>query len=463
MARNGIRAFQLALLMVATVRAGVLTNNQTAVWMGDSIWHPAQASAYAESAFQFCGQTNVLRFRNVAHPGSSSRDWWNGPADVGGPDLTERWVLPWKPQVVLFVGGHNDAGTGYWGTNISWLLTNWVTTSNREMNQITNTAVLNCGLIGAYQWDGCNAQCLYQPLWFQQATNLEAVWGYPHVSLSPTITPLWSNEINQAISPLMTNLYFASWDAHPAVASEVLAAAILVTNQLGTNVSSAAIDASNAASNVVDCLISNVSVSATSVSFKRLDFRMPMALDQITTSNAAVRDTFLWTNLFLVAPWVLDNQRHMIYVSNLTAGTYTIAIDGESLTTRTHSELAAGVNLSWIHIFNGGSYRTQQLHVLNLIRDKEGRTNTAPKSAIIPRQGVEAFKLASTLEYDAGKRGTNLIAALQDEADAVKAYDTNIWTAAQGQWRTFSITSADVSVGQIIGGKASATGKVTFR
>jgi hypothetical protein len=460
-----MRTLLLLVVLCAAARGAVLSNNQTVVWMGDSIYHPVQAAAYVESAFQFSGQTNRLRFRNVCYPGSSSRDWWNGPADVGGPDLTERWVLPWKPQAVFFVGGHNDAGVGYWGTNISYLLTNWVTTSNRELNLITNTAVLNCGLIGAYQWDGCNAQCLYQPLWFQQATNLEASWGYPHVSLSPTITPLWSNEINRTISPLMTNLYFASWDAHPSVASEVLAAAIIVTNQLGTNVSSAALDAANGVSNVVDCLISNVTATATAVSFKRLDMRLPMALDQITTSNAATRDTFLWTNLFLVAPWVLDNQRHMLYVSNLAAGTYRLSIDGEALTTRTHTELAAGVNLSWVHIFNGGSYRTQQLHVINMIREKEGRTNTAPKSAIVPKQGVEAFKTASDIEYTAGKRGTNLIAALQDEAEAVKVYDTNVWTAATGQWRTFSVTCLDCARDSAarMTGAASITGRAVMR
>jgi hypothetical protein len=62
-------------VLCAAARGAVLSNNQTVVWMGDSIYHPVQAAAYVESAFQFSGQICVIRGRRRVIGGTGRRMW----------------------------------------------------------------------------------------------------------------------------------------------------------------------------------------------------------------------------------------------------------------------------------------------------------------------------------------------------------------------------------------------------
>jgi len=184
-------------------------------------------------------------------------------------------------------------------------------------------------------------------------------------------------------------------------------------------VSSARFDATGGALvSSSDCTVSNVTKTATGVSFTRLDDRLPIAFDDACRSA-----------LELVPSLLDDISAYTLQVDNLAAGDYKIIIDGTESGVVSAAQLAAGYNMS--EMTDGAIYDQLQL-VRQLIRAKEGDNQPGEMSVSKGRSTAWNY-------YNMGFRGQEIIDRVQNYIDGVNLLDIGIHDASQPLSHDFEI------------------------
>ena len=249
---------------------------------------------------------------------------------------------------------------------------------------------------------------------------------------------------------------------HPGPAGFLCFAYAVLTNlnEGGPNglVSTAMIDAlQQKAVAVTNCAIGNLSSTATSVTFTRLDTRLPMPWDEGTYP---LNGGDCSAGALTMFPGILTNlNRYMLYVSNLSAGTYTLSIDGGAVTNLTDSQLLAGVNMA---AFKSGAIHAQLANVLNCVRDLQGvaRTNDIAgvdagmltDSSGADSYGVVRFLNNCTVGWNLGLRDDGLVSYSNITAaeNLMLTNSTNsdvaLLAAAQPITRTFTLAPAVLAI-----------------
>lgn len=193
------------------------------------------------------------------------------------------------------------------------------------------------------------------------------------------------------------------------------------------------------------CDVSNLTQIANGIQFDRGDYRLPFAWDNYSgeTSLGAKLDA---TPALALMPQISNLCAYIISVTNLPSGTFTMVINGTTVSTNiTDTQLASGLNLrSWTNtpIWFVGT------NVLGLIRTKCWVNTTNPSVQLgIPRHGMGLYDSSAVNEYvNLGNRGQTLWNNLQDEETDINSSDTLIHTAAQPPKFTFQITQNTLPV-----------------
>ncbi len=210
---------------------------------------------------------------------------------------------------------------------------------------------------------------------------LLALWG-PNKTLDDANTlaariRLLKPENN--VPDLKTLQAFAkSWEGKPAaiplagdsvhtgpVGQYTMAATILAALNVDREVSSATIKADGTVVDAKNCKITEAASKNGVLSFTRLDARSPWPLGG---SGAALT----------LMPEIADLSRYMLTVSGLSAGQYTVAMDGTTVATLSNKELAKGWNMGAVV---DGPLGDRSRRILSLINELQNPLNAAWRAA----------------------------------------------------------------------------------
>jgi hypothetical protein len=202
-----------------------------------------------------------------------------------------------------------------------------------------------------------------------------------------------------------------------------------------TNISNCTLDWAGTLVSTNRCVVSGISRTGNILTFTRHDDRLPMAWDAPdgTITNEANR-------AFNLIPSDADFFRFTLQVTNLPAGTYSVSIDGTLMATMPDTSLAAGWNMFTNTV---GPYWAQRKEVLGRIRDLElaNRVTLIPGAAGLD-QGTVSYMSDAAGQWAAGKRGDDLIAALNTRITQLQTNFTAIHAAAQPTNHMFTVTLA---------------------
>jgi len=217
------------------------------------------------------------------------------------------------------------------------------------------------------------------------------------------------------------------------------ALAILKSITTDTNISTCIADWAGSVVSTNHCVLSGVSQSGNTLTFNRLDDRLPMAWDVpdgTITNNA--------TTAFNLAPGDANYFQFTLQITNLPVGNYIVKIDGATVAVLPQAVLAGGWNMFTNYT---GPYWAQRKEVLGLIRDLEyvNRVTLIPGSAG-DQLGLVALGSNLDTQWGLGKRGDDLIAAGNAKVAQVNTNSAfsfaAIRAAAQPTNHTFTITLA---------------------
>lgn len=150
---------------------------------------------------------------------------------------------------------------------------------------------------------------------------------------------------------------------HPGAPGQLMMAAALL-KALGAKsfVSSATIDATGKVVVAKDCKISEVAATGDSLTFNRLDERLPFPIPEETRAVVALY------------PTILELSEYTLQLPGLKPGSYQLKINGIAATTCTADQLAAGINLTNLASEPGAAANpivVQSRGILNAVAAKE--------------------------------------------------------------------------------------------
>jgi len=273
-------------------------------------------------------------------------------------------------------------------------------------------------------------------------TNAGLNFGVLGLSLFYPLVSAWTNDA--ALTSANTVGIFAgtSKEGHIEAPGQLnMAIAFLQGITTDTNISSCTMDFNGAVAAATNhCVISSVNRTGNTLSFNRLDDRLPMAWD---ISNTDPTNNAL--PAFALIPSEAEAFRFTLQITNLPAGHYRVQIDGVTVADNLPSTaLAAGWNMFTNTV---GPYWNQRYEVLGRIRDFEyvDRQTRVPGSA---SDDIGEVSLGSQefSHWSSGVRGDALIAAMNDKiahlhTNSVSSFAA-IHAAAQPTNHTFTVTLA---------------------
>ena len=248
-----------------------------------------------------------------------------------------------------------------------------------------------------------------------------------------TLAQAWTNDFNANGG---TNVQWLPRGGHFASGGALSwAMAFMKGFTADTNVSTCTVNWSGSIAATNHCVLSGVSKSGNTLTFNRLDDRLPMAWDvpDGTITNDA-------TAAFNLIPSDANYFQFTLQITNLPAGNYIVKIDNMTVAVLPQAVLAAGWNMFTNY---AGPYWAQRQEVLGRIRDLEhvDRVTLIPGSA---GDGVGLSYLGSNLQNNwvSGHRGDQLIADGNAFVSRVQTNFTAIHAAAQPTNHTFTVTLA---------------------
>jgi lysophospholipase L1-like esterase len=368
----------LAVIACSEIRASAaefpLRDGQTWVMAGDSITAQHLHSNYFE-AFCFARYPELtFRFRNSGVSGDTV------------PKLLARFdwdVAAWKPQIVSVELGMNDQG----GYNVQQYLSNMSQLGDRIRSAgaqpvwLTSSPINNGGTSPDYAGNAKlhdfavalkDFSAKQDAPFADQFHALIDLWGRNKprenlVNVINQITPLAKDDKVTGVEHLRAFLAAQEADAapkvtlmgdpvHPGPTGQLTMAAALL-KLLGANsfVSSAELTADGKVTAAKDCTIEEVSAADGTLSFTRLDVRLPFPIADDARPVLALD------------PTILEMSDYTLKVTGLADGPYEVQVNGAPIGVATGKELAAGVNLTK---FSQGPIAAQGKAILAAVASK---------------------------------------------------------------------------------------------
>lgn len=389
-----------------------LSDGDKIVFAGNSIYNQKMWAHYMAARFQLFNPSLHLRTIVIGHGGQTV----NGYREVSASNRQyyPREVQSLDPTHVFLEFGHNDASDSKatYKANMTALINDFVVGKNNAIPILAgcNPKATGTGTPRIGEFDDANDEII-------------TALGYGACNkLWQQCEAVWTNNAN------WTAIGGAD-DTHPGVGGNVALFYKTVTGFGWSTDISQAVIAGNTPSvtSQSHCTISNLAANAYGgVDFDRLDTRLPWAIDEAGRANA----------VSLYAGFA-NAQDFTTTVTGLTSGTYDIYIGGAYVASKTHTELAAGWNMSDL---TTGPYFDQCQAVLAAIRDVHDvdRVTLAPNPS--PREGVELYKSNIGVQYeDNGLRDAALKASVSTALSSIATYEAAVYTAKQPVARTFSL------------------------
>jgi lysophospholipase L1-like esterase len=363
----------------ATAAEFPLRDGQTWVMAGDSITAQHLHSNYFE-AFCFARYPQLtFRFRNSGVSGDTV------------PKLLARFdwdVAGWKPQIVSVELGMNDQG----GYNVQQYLSNMsqlgdrIRSAGAEPVWLTSSPINNGGTSPDYVGNAKlhdfalalkDFAAKQDAPFADQFHALVDLWGRnkPRENLANMInqmTPLAKDDKLTGVEHLRAFLAAQEADGSPKVSlmgdpvhpgptgQLTMAAALLKQLGAASFVSSAELTADGKVTAAKDCTIEQVTSADKSLSFTRLDARLPFPIPDDARA------------VLTLDPTVLAMSDYGLKVTGLADDAYEIQVNGASIGTATGRELAAGVNLTK---FSQGAIAAQGKAILAAVSAKENQVS----------------------------------------------------------------------------------------
>jgi len=437
----------------------IIHDGMTWVFVGDSFTTLETYSAYIESYFELRNPSMHLHFRNAARSGAALGDFTDDPTINPHVDPTtgnavgynldgrfDRWVYGWYPDVIsvdFSDNGHpspQQLATDYTNFIKNYIVPNHSTPVLLGPWPINVPNLLGSGTYMETLSDAIDSVSTNPAAYGSVAQALVdgTIWHEMAAIMAPNLS---------STNPVNLDGLTGNTDTEHLNEAGTLAAASYALQKMGAdgNVSSMTIDANagtvTAASNLnapaVGSAVTKNQYSG--VDFTRYDARLPMAFDDLSRP------------VMQIDPQILDMNRYMLTVSNLSPGTYDIYIDGTPSATVDSNTLASGWNMTTM---TQGPIHDQLEEVLGRIRDKEGvdRANATlyspqqrsdPTNPCVPAGknwwGVTNYNSNAGLYDSGGYRGESLVSQLAYAKVQTECLDNRLWQAEQPVSRTFSI------------------------
>jgi hypothetical protein len=267
------------------------------------------------------------------------------------------------------------------------------------------------------------------------ATNLAGIYHTPIVDMWHL---LWTNGLSTDVTN--ARLFGFYTGGHPFPAGHLcMALKALIALGAETNIGSITLNWQAATATTNHCTASGFSLTGSVLSGTVHFDRMPPAWD--IGANGSTNDA---RNAFVLMPDLGRAFQWVIQVTNLPAGTYTLAVDGTTVDTATDTQLAGGRN--WFTNYNGPLW-AQRSAVLDAKRDQGGvdrltlLNHTAGSQGTLGVADLVNYQSEGALFYDTdGQRGTNYLNSMATFVSQLRQYDTAIHNAAVQTNHTLTIT-----------------------
>lgn len=278
------------------------------------------------------------------------------------------------------------------------------------------------------------------------AMALAQLYGTPVVDMWHL---LWTNGLSSdVVGPRLFGFYPGS---HPFPAGNLcMALQGLVALGVETNVGSLTLNWFGASASTNHCVVSGITVAASTLACVVHFDRMPMAWDvpmtmrwDVPVPNSTITNDA--RNAFVIMPELGNAFQWTIRVTNAPPGTYAMNMDGVLTDTATDTELAAGRN--WFTNYNGSLW-AQRASVLAWKRIQAG----CDPITLFPQHGAGSPGVLGTFDllnyqsfaahnYDIlGLRGDAYINSMTNQVAHLRLYDLAINEAAQQTNHALSIT-----------------------
>ncbi len=416
-----MRKLFLILFVAATCHAAdlPLSDGDRIAFAGDSNMSQWRWVHYVTSYLVLMNPTLKLHIWCAARGGTAVDSWRDDPTGYHGYDEYSKNDYAMQPKYVFAMLGVNGGETA--------------SVFAPKMEDLVSTYIVQNGAIPIVMGPICVPG--------GASSNLS---GKDDAVIAFCATHGWTNvRTYHDMAPTVTNPanFVRTTDSiaagHYSVAAHIIEA-YLVMKDLGwtTNVSTATINGSSATLTGSDhCTISGLAGNAYSgVDFNRLDARLPWAIDESNyDGNARQMATDMLPEL---AGW-LD---YSVTITGLSSGVYNVFCDDVQIASGiSNITLSSGWNMADL---TSGPVFDQVQEVLGRIRDMQGvdRVTLASKS---PNHGIVRWRSNTGAYYGSqGKRGSDLISAMQPAVTELNGYDDLIHSAAQPIIRHYSIRSS---------------------
>ncbi len=438
----------------------IIHDGMTWVWAGDSFATLETYTAYIESYFELRNPTMHLHFRNSARSGANLWDFMDQPTvnphtapsgaavDYNIDGRFDRWVYGWYPDVISIAFSDNGhPSSQQLAADYKTFINNYVIPNHSTPVLLGPWPINLLGQLGSGAYMSTLSDAI-DGVGNQSSLVTGTIWNkMASIMLSNFCTSMVGGICTPNPNPVNLNGLTFNTDTEHLNEAGTLAAASYALEKMGADgdVSSVTIDAStgtvtSTANVYAPALNSAVTKNQNSgVDFTRYDMRLPMAFDDLSRP------------VLQIDPQILNMNRYMLTVNNLSPGTYDIYIDDVKSATVDSNTLASGWNMTTM---TQGPIHDQLVEVLGRIRDKEGvdRSRTTLYSpqqksdstnSCVPAGknwwGVTAYNSNAGYYDSYGYRGETLVAQLANAKTMTECLDDRLWRAEQPVARTFSI------------------------
>ncbi len=393
-----------------------LNDGDRIAFAGDSNMSQWRWVHYVSSYLVLMNPTLRLHIWCAARSGTAVGQWLDDPTGYHGYDEYNKNDYAMEPRYVFAMLGVNGGETdSVFAPKMESLMSNYIATQNATpivLGPICTITTTGSIILGDKD-DAVTEFCILH--------------GWTNVRTWHDLAPIWTYPLN------FTRLQDSITIGHPSAAGHIQEA-YLIMKDLGWSrtVSNATLNASTVSVTSSDhCSITGLTSNAyNGVDFDRLDARLPWAIDETNYDGNARQ---IATDMLPELSGWLD---YSMTITGLPSGAYNIFCDGVQIGSVSNTILSCGWNMADL---TSGPIFDQVQEVLGRIRDMQGvdRVTLANKS---PNHGIVRWRSNGGAYYGAqGKRGNDLISAMQPAITELNGYDDLIHAAAQPVTRHYSV------------------------
>ncbi len=387
-----------------------LADGDKVLFVGNSIFRQYKWAHYMAARLQLFNPAAHIRTVCIGQGGASVDSYRDSGDDTY--EFYSKWVKSLEPTHVMMEFGHNEGGASEaaYKADMQALVEDLV-------DGYSGAIPLYAGCNPKATSTGANILKTYDDANEDLVSDLSMGFVSKTATLAETV---WENSAN------WTAIGGAD-DKHPGNGGNGALFWLCVLGfDWSLDISQCVIAANTpAVTSDTNCTISSLATNAYGgVDFTRLDDRLPWAIDEAARANTVA-----------LYPDFANAQDFSTTLTGLTAGTYDIYIGGVFVVSKTHTEMAAGWNMSDL---TTGPYFDQCQEVLGCVRDIHDVNRTTLATNPLPREGVELYKSNASTRYAAGDRDLVLKAALSTSLASIASYEALLYTAKQPVARTFS-------------------------